>query len=272
MVVALILCALPILLAAERSEPDLRNTLHRAADYVVKYHEGLATVVAEEVYVQRLNRTSGTTPEERRLKSEFAIVRGEGDEPGFAIRDIREVDGQPVAERAAMDALLKAPHARLRSAAFALAVDQTKYNLGAVYRTINVPTLPLMFLLRDRQSRFRFRSEGSTTISGTPVHIVAYNERERPTIIRTPNGRSVVARGKLWINPSDGRVMKTELSTNEPRGLKAVITVTYEHDARLNLLVPTMMSESYTTENEQIAGTAKYSNFRRFQTAARIVQ
>jgi hypothetical protein len=258
------------MLAGLSAQTDLRTTLRRAGDYVLKYHGSLATVVADEVYVQRLGRPGGSAFEERTIKSEFAIVRGEGDDGAFAIRDVREVDGQPVSDRSGIDALLKAPRARLRSAAFAIAVDQTKYNLGSVYRTINVPTLPLMFLLPDHQTRFRFRLAGSATISDTHVSIVNYEERERPTIIRTPNGRSVVARGTLWIDPMDGRVLKTELVTDEPRGLKTVMTVTYEDEPRLNLLLPSTMNESYLTEGEQITATATYNNYRRFETDARI--
>jgi hypothetical protein len=253
-------------------QAQVRNTVRLAGDYVQNYHDTLTTIVADEVYVQRVDRSSGAAFEERTLKSEFAIVRGDGDEEAYAIRDVREVDGHPVSERAAMDALLRAPRGRLRSAALAMAIDQMKYNLGNVYRTINVPTLPLMFLLPDRQHRFRFRSGGSAAMPGMQLAVVTYEERDRPTIIRTPSGRSVVARGTLWIEALNGRVWKTELVTNEPRGLKAVVSVIYGHEARLNLLVPTTMHESYETRDERITATATYSNYRRFETDARIVR
>jgi hypothetical protein len=258
--------------SARPAEPDLRTTLRRAGQYVLQYHNNLTTVVADELYVQKVERQLLQEPEERTLRSEFAIVRGDPDEGWFAIRDVREVDGQSITERSRIDRLLRSPEVRLRSAAFAIAVEQTKYNLGSVYRTINVPTLPLMFLLPDRQSRFRYRSGGSTTISGTPVSIVTYEERDRPTVIRTPEGRSVFSRGTLWIEPLNGTVHKTELSTNEPRGLRVVITVTYAHEARLNLLVPAKMEELYVSADERISATATYSNFRRFETDARIVR
>jgi len=232
------------LVASAAPQPDLRTTLRRAGEYVVRYHDNLTTIVADELYVQKAQHTLSKAIEERTLKSEFAIVRGAGDERSFAIRDIREVDGQPVTERSRIDALLRAPLARVRSAAFAIAVEQTKYNLGSVYRTINVPTLPLEFLLPDSQSRFRYRSAGTAMMSGTLVNIATYHERERPTVIRTPEGGSVFAHGAFWIDPRNGTVFKTELSTNEPRGLQAVITVTYEYDARLDLLVPARMDES----------------------------
>ena len=259
-------------LGATHAAPDLRSLLKLAGAYVTEYHQSLTTLVADEVYVQRLRdaRTGATT--ERTLRSQFAIARGEGDDGWFAIRDIREVDGAAVEERSGIAAVFKAPRARLRAVAFALAAEQSKYNLGRVERNINVPTLPLLFLLPDQQARFRFRAVGEDETPGIPVSVLSYEERDRPTIIRTPTGRSVVARGKLWIDPSSGEVRKTELLTNEPRGLRAVISVSYERDARLELLVPVAMQESYVTADEEITASATYSNFRRFEADAKIVR
>ena len=50
----------------------------------------------------------------------------------------------------------------------ALADQQARHNLGDLYRTINVPTLALGFLLPDRQPRFRYKRSGSTDVRGTP--------------------------------------------------------------------------------------------------------
>jgi hypothetical protein len=261
-----------MLLGAADAPTDVRLLLERAGRYVLDYHDSLTTLVADEVYVQRLRDGRTGTTTERTLRSQFAIARGESDDGWFAIRDIRDVDGAVAGERSKVEALLEAPRSRLRAVAFALAAEQSKYNLGRVYRTINVPILPLLFLLPDRQPRFRFRAVGEDEISGIPVTVLSYEERDRPTIIRTPTGRSVVARGKLWVDPSNGAVRKTELLTNEPRGLRAVISVSYERDARLELLVPMAMHESYVTADEEITASATYSNFRRFETDTRIVR
>ena len=253
--------------AASRQD-DVRILLRRAGQYVLDYHQRLAAVVAEELYVQRLTEPGDA---ERTLRSEFAIVQGDRDDGWLAIRDVLEVDGEPVGERSRIDALLRAPRTQLRAAASAIAAEQAKYNLGDVYRTINVPTLPLLFLLPDNQSRFRFRPLRAPAGPVAGAEGVSYEERDRPTIIRTPNGRNVVSRGTMWIDPA-GRVLRTELVTTEPRGLRAVITVTYEEDARLRLLVPVSMRESYVTADAEIAATATYSNFRRFETESRIIR
>lgn len=235
------------------------------------YHNSLTALVAEETYLQRLTSIRDGSKEERTLRSEFAIVRGDDDDGWLAVRDVLEVDGQPVEERSRIEALLRAPRARLRAAAFAMAAEQAKYNLGDVYRTINVPTLPLLFLLPDRQSRFRFKALPAPNAAADRAVAVTYEERNRPTIIRTPNGRNVVSRGTIWMDPA-GRVVKTALITAEPRGLRVEITVTYDEDPRLKLLVPVSMQESYVTADAEIVATATYSNFRRFETESRIIR
>jgi hypothetical protein len=253
------------------AQTDLRTLLRRAGEYVVGYHDSLTALVVEETYRQRLTSTRDGSKEERTLRSEFAIVRGKDEDGWFAVRDVLDVDGQPVEERSRIEALLRAPRARLRSAAFAMAAEQAKYNLGHVYRTINVPTLPLLFLLPDRQSRFRFKALPTPNVAVDGAVAVSYEERDRPTIIRTPNGRNVVSRGMIWMDPA-GRVVKTVLTPAEPHGLRVEITVTYDEDPRLKLMVPVSMQELYVTPDAEIVATATYSNFRRFETESRMIR
>jgi hypothetical protein len=252
---------------------DLSTLLRRAGEYSRNYHETLTTVVAEETYFQRASpRRPGASEETRSLKSEFALVRGAPDENiWLAIRDVIEVDGQRIADHSRLNTLLAGRRGSLRAAARAIADEQAKYNVGGVYRTINVPTLPLEFLLPDRQPRFRFRETGRTTVGEVETIAVSFEERSRPTIIQTVGGRDVVARGSAWIAP-DGRVLKTELTTAGVRGLRVVIAVTYEFEPRLKMLVPVTMHESYSARDLQVTATATYRNFRRFEAEARIVR
>lgn len=269
------------------NETDLRELLRRAGEYVLQYHESLTAVVAEELYVQKVTKAVkvssadrwtlqavGDDDEERTLRSELALVRGaRGEDLWLAIRDVLEVNGKRVVEgRSRLDALLRDSRDGLQARARAIAIEQAKYNLGNIYRTINVPTLPLEFLLPDRQPRFRFKRTGTATLSGISAVALAYDERSRPTFIRTPSGRDVASRGTFWIDPANGRVLKTELSTAETRGLRSRITVTYGFEPRLDLLMPMSMHEEYADANTQITATATYSNFRRFETESRIVR
>lgn len=248
---------------------DVSAVLRRAGDYARDYHRGLRAIVADEHYVQK---ASGEFDRERTLRSEFMMVRGLGrEEMWLAFRDVLEVDGKAVgSSRGRLEQLLAESGTTFVDRTRALAKEQARYNLGDIVRTINVPTLPFEFLYAGQQSRFRFRAAGQATIGETPCVVLSYEERERPTLIRTPDGDDVIAKGTFWIEASNGRIWKTELRTGGR--VQSTITVTYGLEPRLNLLVPLRMEESYITRETRISAVATYSNFRRFETDARIIR
>lgn len=255
-----------------------RDVLRRAAAYVDDYRRRLETIVAEERYVQRSSGSDENTdgPSERVLRSDFMLLPGvAGEHPWFAFRDVFEVDGRSVTgDRGRLEAWLADSRSSLLQNARALAIEQARYNLGPVMRTINVPTLALEILTARNQERFRFRSIGTTTLDGVGLMILSFHERRRPTMIRTPEGRDLPASGSLWIEPETGRVWKTELRTGGRRGdrVEATITVTYLFVPRLELLLPGTMDEHYVGPGADIRCRAEYSNFRRFETDARIIR
>ena len=281
--------ALVLGLALLSAHPDaqsvsLGDLRARAGAYVVDYHQRLAAIVAEEHYVQRSATTAtgarqeadGRTVEHRTLRSDFMLLPGvAGEDAWFAFRDVFEVDGRPVSsERGRLEVWLSGPRSSFMRNARALALEQAQYNLGPITRTINVPTLALEILMPARQQRFRFRRTGTASLNGVPVSVVTFEERRRPTLIRTPEGRDLPAKGTLWIEPATGRVMRTELRTGE-RGrdlVEGMIAVEYAFVPRLDLLLPVRMEERYTGRGTEIACTASYSNFRRFETGARIIR
>ena len=268
---------------AQEREPDLATVLRRAGDYVHDYHDRLSAIVAEERYVQRTEGNpssvprladSGAAGRERVLKSDFMLLRDyAGDNSWIGVREVFEIDGEPAeAERGRLRALLMDTRAPVSVRLRALADQQAKYNLGPLYRTINVPTTAFQFLRPDRQSRVRYRRSGSAVLNGRHVWKVSFQERDRPTIIRTPAGRDVRSTGMFWIDPTDGAVLRTELRAgDEPRrGFRSIILVSYQHNERFDMLVPDDMNELYTAGATRIEGHATYSNFRRFETETRI--
>jgi len=281
------LCLLA-LVPARRTESVLDLTLARAAAYVRSYHQDFSVLVADEHYVQRSAvplrsgggrwALEGTTDhaEERTTRSEFMLVRGGGEEEMWlAFRDVLDVNGHATeSQRGRLAQWLTQASGTFRERARALALEQARYNLGDIVRTINVPTLPLEFLLAERQARFRFKAAGEATMNGVKVLIISFEERERPTLIRTPTGDNVPARGAFWIDPVTGRVFSSELRTGEKERnrLRATIRVTYEIGPKLLMLVPVLMAETYQSSTIQIAATARYSNYRRFETKARLVR
>ena len=90
---------------------------------------------------------------------------------------------------------------------------------------------------------------------------IEYQERQRPTVIRTPGGGRMPARGRFWIDPATGAVLISELVT-EGRGVSATITVSYQSEPLMGFLVPVEMRESYVHAREHIVGSATYGRFR----------
>jgi hypothetical protein len=262
-------------------EPDLKAVLARAATYAADYHERFTTLVAEERYVQRAGPIRPPVPDaplpiqqERTLKSDYIIVHDfAGANSWLGVREVLEVDGEPVTtDRERLRAILEDTLRPLESRVRALADLEAKYNLGDLYRTINVPTLPLEFLLPAHQGRFRFKHSGNTNFQDRPLWVVSFNEHERPTVIRTPEGRDIPSSGSFWIDPASGAVLRSELRTGQLPGrpFRTIILVSYTPNERFDMLLPDDMNELYLTKRTRIEGHATYSNYRRWEAEVRI--
>jgi len=271
------------------AEPlDLRTVMARAGAYVEKYQQDISLLLADERYVQEVaNATKapagdakrapgggGTATETRVLVSEFALVRVEDADRTLwlAFRDVVEVDGRPVRDREErLQRLFRTPPANALAQAQAIAFASARYNIGDVMRTVNVPTLALEFLEPAAQARSRFRKTAEEMVGGVRAWVVRFEERARPTRIRTTRAQDVKTRGLVWIDPDTGRILKTELDLQLQRGLRARITTAYAPDERLRLWVPIEMKEAYEMESRTLTGKATYTNFRRFETEARLL-
>jgi hypothetical protein len=259
---------------AANDTPTLKTVLSRAGGYVDRLEHDLAALVAEEHYIQEV---VGTAPNDRReLRSDLLFVGRLGVERFVEFRDVFEVDGSPVRERnqrATRLAVDPSDESMRR-----IVTESARYNIGEIERTINVPLLPLMFLLPRNQWRFKFNVQKqppppvtSNDLPASPrftvtteVWAVEYREVERPTFIRFVGGRrDIPAHGRFWIEPASGRVLMTELITDER--VHAAVNVSFQADPDLDLLVPSEMRETYWRGREPVSvrGVATYSNFRR---------
>lgn len=256
---------------------SLDQLVSRTAAYLVEYEQSLASVVAEERYDQLVQYYAGTYAgarvttsasqwqRRRKLVSDFLLVKVPG-LPGWQpFRDVLEVDGQAVRDREnrLMDLFINAaPHAIDQAAR--IAQESARYNIGNVSRTINVPTLPLVFLGRLNRPRFDLSLEGGRTIEDIETRGLAFKERQHPTLIRTTGDNDLDASGVLWVDPDTGRVIETVIRTDDG-SLQSEITVTYRPDARLGIWVPARMRETYKGASERVEGTATYAKYRRFK-------
>ena len=149
--------SVPIDTAAQRV--DTKQVLQRVAAYVRDYELSFASVVCEELYTQRARNVGAAAWETRELRSEIALVRTRrGDWRLF--RDVFAVDGKTVRDR---DERLLDLFARSdQSEALRISEESARYNIGPISRTLNVPTLALIYLTADEQSRSRFKVAGRT--------------------------------------------------------------------------------------------------------------
>jgi hypothetical protein len=114
---------------------------------------------------------------------------------------------------------------------------------------------------------------GSEKIEGDRVTVLKANEIARPTIVRSPSGEAMPSQISAWIDEA-GRLRRALVSFYETGDrLAQSIRVEFRRHAELGVLVPTEMRENFNTGPKTPRGLsiAKYSEFRRFQTSARIL-
>ncbi len=273
---------------APRAPVDRRDAaavLDRASAYLESYEKAFSGVVSEEIYSQELrvppsmeNRPTnmGQLPPRflgvseaatRTLRADVLQTRvGEGE--WVAFRDVYEVSGEPVRDRDArlQKLFIDAPPGAIDQARRILA-ESARYNLGALQRDINVPTMALTYLRASNQSRSDFSIDGNQDIGGVRAVVLEFKERATPTIVRSADG-DLPATGRVWIEPDSGRVLKTEISMASRRS-GAKITVTYGAVPEVTMWVPIVMTEEYTGA-EIIFGKATYSKFRQFVVSTAI--
>jgi hypothetical protein len=264
---------------AADAAPSLRDVLDRVGQYVVRYGESLATVVADEDYTQRLVPPAGDVRRERVLHSEIAFVKLADSREWQGFRDVLTVDGQAVqGSGGRLERVLRdAPNAVLSQVRL-LAAESARYNLGTLRRDFNVPTTVLQFVHPEHQHRFKFSKRSEEAVAAAKgsselddrVWVVEFSERGPGTLIRNTDGRDVPVRGRVWVVPGDGRIVRSVFTTD---AFKTEIGVTWGYDSHLDLWVPMEMRERYLDrDGVEITGIARYSNYRRFDVTVRVVR
>jgi hypothetical protein len=260
--------------------PELDQILQRAAAHVEQQADAMSTIVMQEDYLQVAKGTARghdlpdvTT---RKTRASVIVLLDVGSPGSWTpYRDVYEVDGKPVADRGEhmSEVLAKIASGSSRDAV-AVHDESARFNLNAfgvyVDRTVNTPLTTLMFLRAANQSRSSFRLGGMERVDGASCRIVEFAEETRPSLIESVAGSS--ARGRFWIEPDTGHVLRSELRAEAAitrdwtRFVRATITVRYAEEHALNAWVPTTMDEQYELNagDQVITGHAAYSSYRRF--------
>jgi hypothetical protein len=249
--------------AAPQDVP-LDTLLERLGSYIETYERDLSAVVSEEHYTQETTGGTSLWPSSRILKSEFLLTKANAESSEWiAFRDVFEVDGKPVQDRSdRLVQLFLKPSGDTVAQINRIVVESSKHNLGWVSRTINVPTMVLAFGKRQHQYRSQFRRGGRTKVGDVEAREVRFTERTLPRVIQTRD--DAAAQGTFWIDEGTGRVLKTEMKVSTG-STSLVIGVSYARDEKLDMWLPVLMTERYSTPRQPIiTGRALYQNFRKF--------
>jgi hypothetical protein len=262
----------PAMPLAALASDQLDAVLDKAGDYVSAYERTFVGVVAEETYRQQVRGGRARTDargfpveaagQRRDLRSDLLLVRAPAGDRWMEFRDVFEVDGQPVRDRAERLAkLFLQPSASTQQQVDDIAAASARYNIGGVNRNVNLPVLALTVL--EPQNRAWFSFKGRNKSAGQ--FELEYQEERSGTLIRTTGDRAMPSRGRFLIEIASGRVLTSELIV-EDRSLRAQIDVVYGMEPAIGVSVPREMREKYTlTDGSTIDGKATYARFRRYQ-------
>lgn len=250
--------------AQDRAAPD-PVLLARLRAYASRYVDTMTSVVAHEHFVQNVT-VSRSAPKSLELRSDVLMLRLPGEPQAVWFRDVYEADGRRVRDRdQRLFRLLDSTTAGRLDVARRIAAESVRFNLGRVPRTTNVPDLVFDYLLAPA-SHVTLTASGETTIARRRVTVLRFQEKGSPSIVRSPSGRDVQARGRLWIEPDTTAVVRSEVILGDMQASNTTI-VDFEEHPRLAVRVPARMDESYRAPGEFGRGTATYSDVRVFGVA-----
>jgi len=274
--------------SAQRNEPALQDLLAGAAAYVQRFSQGFATLLGDETYEQRVVSAPASRERERQrlLLSEVLFVWLTEEQSWLSARVVKIADGKPVPDSdTRLERLMADTSAGWGARVRRLRDEGARFNIGRMERNFSDPTMVLQFLDADIQRRFQFTLEGRDRVQETAAWRVSFKEQSRPTLIQS-RGRDVPATGEVWLAENDQAVVQTRVAlTDNQFNLRvgAVIRASFRHEPRFGIWVPAEMRERYEQRgrgvyqaqfvsfDDVIECVATYSNFRRFETVARIV-
>jgi hypothetical protein len=263
-------------------KPIAQDVRDRLNAYLTLYEPKLSELIADESMTQRNVRGSslrggGIGPRElRTIRSEVAFIALPGSAGWMGFRRVLNVDKQNVEDTfGSLNAVLADGAVDDYSRARTMLAEGARFNLGQP-RTINLPNLPLELLHPRHARRFSIRIAGEERVRGHDTIKLVLVENVSPTIIRTFDNHDMRSIVSAFVEPETGRLWRAQVVTRDPAPTRYafdhVIAVEFKEDRALDLLVPATMHEVFFAgENRNATGEASYSNYRRFQTSARIV-
>ena len=261
---------------------DASAIRERLDKYLLEYEPQLSTLVADERMTQRdapseralVNVAPDT--KNRSMESEVAFISLPGNTGWLGFRRVVRVNGKEVKDKGTPLAVLLTDGASDDyDQARLLLADSASANLGSP-RTTNLPNLPLEFLHPRNRHRLHHRIDGREKIRGLDTTRMVFEEHSTPTIIRRPEGGEMQSLVTAWVETTTGRLIRAQVKTRDARigvlPFDNTIWVDFRVDEKLGLLVPYEMKEEFFAGRfREGTGSARYTNYRQFKTAARVV-
>ncbi len=247
--------------AQSREIPD-PPLLERVRAYAAHYLATMTSVVAHERFEQnisdRRNRSRSVD-----LRSDVLTLRLPGSGEPVWFRDVYEVDGRPVRDREQrLLRLLESNAPGALDAMRTIAAESARFNLGRVPRTTNVPDLVFSYLVAP-PGHVALSSPRTATLAGQRLIVLRFEEAGTPTVVRTASGGDTAGRGRIWVEPATGDVVRSEVILGDVRS-SATTIVDFVRHPRIAVRIPGRMEETYRTPSEYGVGTATYTDVRTF--------
>jgi hypothetical protein len=277
---------------AETAKP-LPAAITAAMKHAARFAQEAATLLADEHYLQEVktrpssaslasmsrSSTAGITVQRRALDSEVALIHVVDGELWLLARDVQRVDGKPLppAQRIPLPTVHPSSTPEALKLFQEIAAQGARFNIGAIERNLNVPTLALWLLTPAISGRLTFSADGKDTVDGKACEVIRFKERSEPYLF-VADGKPKPVNGRFWIDPIQSAVVRTELilegRSNARSTTRAQVTVSYRLDPALSAWVPQTMIERYDGDSTPgfVTGTSTYSNYRQFSVGARIVK
>ena len=277
--IPIMLCLLLPWDSAAQEPPSTSTVLARIASYVADYQRQLIGVVAEEHYRQNVINTSKGGRQSRQfreLRSDVLLVKLPDEEHWLQFRDVFEVDRKPVRDRdERLFKLFVAPTRGVdaRHQAEIIQHESTRHNIGPVTRTINMPILALLFFEESNLANLQIeRLVANNSRRFEPLaraeHVwrLGFAEIGPETLVRGTGGKDIPSHGEIWVDSTSGRILQTELISEDGAQLISTIQVSYGAAPGFTLLLPAEMREVYRVRvsESRIDSRATYSKFRQF--------
>jgi hypothetical protein len=257
--------------AAAADEFSTKSLVKALSAYVTRYQRQFAFVIADERTNQRVTG-KGVVVAERATAGELFVTYLEAEHTWANVHDVAVVDGQPVADRDDLRALLR--DGSMTATGRDVAARNARFNIGEVIRNFNEPLFALLVVDDRRVDGVSFSVDRiDRQAPGGPVATLAFRERERPTLVKGLRGNTVYSRGSFVIEPTTGRLRQMRITLDDTPVRAELETTFSPHDA-LQMWVPSTFTEHYVSTasggREETTCVSEYSNYRRFDTRSRI--